>query len=202
MAICPAILLAAACTALLLTGAHAQVPPKPEPAAMVWASGTTVHRGKSKGQRYVLNASLVIPGNPSTPGASAAFGVDDAGRVMWIGQTDYQPTQGHTTVRRKFETPTPPMTTEQGPRYIMVCSWPLTEDRKPAGPIQAGYAERDDSRTSVSHDGTLQESISMSWTPVPAARARAKFAASDFCGDVAKTKNSSAPRWLLEGKNR
>ncbi|MDL2355161.1 MAG: hypothetical protein QFF03_07885 [Pseudomonadota bacterium] len=196
------LLVAIVCAALCLASAHAQVPPKPEPAAMVWVSGTTVHRGKSKGQRYVMNASLVVPGNPSTPGASAEFGVDDQGRVMWIGQTDYQPTQGHTTVRRNFETPAPPMTTEQGPRYVMVCSWPLNADRKQAGPIQAGYAERDDSRASVSHDGTLQESISMSWTAVPAARARDKFAAHDFCGEVAKTKNSSAPRWLLEGKNR
>lgn len=54
-------------------------------------------------------------------GASSAFGVNDTGQVMLIG-TPSTTTQALSTVKRHFETPKPPMTKEQGPRCIMVCT--------------------------------------------------------------------------------
>lgn len=174
----------------------------PEPAAMAWVSGITTYRGQHKGQRLEMRANVVTPGNSQSAGASAAFGVDDSGQVFFIGRTEYQPMQGLSTVRRLFETPKPPMTTEQGPRFLMVCSWPLKDSRQQAGPISAGYAERDDSSARTSKDGTLQESFSVHWIGVPAARAKDKFSKADYCGEIAKTSKSSAPLWLLPGKER
>ncbi|MEJ8846953.1 hypothetical protein [Variovorax rhizosphaerae] len=181
--------------------AFAQTPPAPVPAASAWIIGHMSYRGKNKGQHYTLNANVVVPGNPSNPGASAAFAVDDDGKVTAVGQTAYQPTQGLSTVRREFDTPKPPMTGEQGPRYLMVCSWPLDDQRHAAGPVSIGFAERDDTRTKVSKDGTLQESLTMHWVGIPAPRAQAKFAAKDYCGEVARTGKSSAPMWMLPGKS-
>ncbi len=177
--------------------ACAQTPAPPEPSASAWAMGTVVYRGQHKGrQSYVFNANFPTPGQPQNPGAAAAFGVDDAGTVTWLGQTEYQPTQALATVRRRFSTPRPPLTNEQAPRYVMVCSWPLDDQRKISGPISAGYAVRDDSRTTSSKDGTLQESITLHWVGIPAARVQAKFAKGDYCADVAHGKTSSAPHWL------
>jgi hypothetical protein len=87
----------------------------PEPIATAWVSGIMTYRGTHKGQSYEMQANVVALGNPQNPGASAAFGVDDAGLVTFIGRTEYQPTQGLSTVRRLFETPTPPMRAVQGP---------------------------------------------------------------------------------------
>lgn len=183
------------------TAALPQAPPR-DPPVTAWVMGTTVYRGAHKGQRYLMNASVIAPGNPQNPAGSAAFGADDAGNVTYIGNTEYQPTQGLSSVRRKFETPKPPMTGEQAPRYLMVCSWPVNDAHKADGPITAGYAERDDSATSVSKDGTLQESLNVRWTPVPSARAKGRFSKTDYCGEVSKTGKSSAPLWLLPGKER
>jgi hypothetical protein len=187
--------------AIGISPAMAQVPAQPEPQAMAWAMGTVVYRGQHKGrQSYVFNANLPVPGRPQNPGASAAFGVDDAGNVTWLGQTEYQPTQTLATVRRGFFTPKPPLTNEQAPRYLMVCSWPLNDQRKIAGPISVGFAERDDSRTTSAKDGTLQESTNMHWVGVPAARAKGKFLKRDYCGEVANGTVSSAPHWLQDRK--
>ena len=185
-----------------MTPAEAQATPPRDPPVTAWVMGTTVYRGNHKGQRYSMHASVIAPGNPQNPGASAAFGVDDAGNVMYIGNTNYQPTQGLSSVRREFETAKPPMTGEQAPRYLMVCSWPVNDAHKADGPLTVGYAERDDSATSVSKDGTLQESINIKWAPVPSARAKEKFSKTDYCDEVAKTGKSSAPLWLLPGKER
>jgi hypothetical protein len=187
--------------AVSTTTALSQAPQR-DPPVTAWVMGTTVYRGNHKGQTYVMHASVITPGNPQNPGGSAAFGVDDAGNITFIGHTEYQPAQGLSSVRRKFETPRPPMTGEQAPRYLMVCSWPVNEVHKTAGPLTVGYAERDDSATSVSKDGTLQESLNVKWTPVPSARAKEKFSKADYCGEVAKTGKSSAPPWLLPGKER
>lgn len=178
------------------TAGIAQVP-NAEPAATGWIMGHVVFRGQHKGQTYQMQASVISPGQPRNPGASAAFGVDDAGQVMFIGNTEYEPTQVRTTVRRLFGTPRPPMTTEQAPRYLMVCSWPLDDERKIAGPLSVAYAERDDASARISKDGNLQESFSLHWVPIPAARASEKFAKADYCEDFAKTKKVSVPTWLL-----
>jgi hypothetical protein len=172
----------------------------PEPIANAEVMGATVFRGKSKGQRYGFRATLVVPGGRESPGASTAFGVDDAGKIKWMGRTEYQPAIGMAQDRRPFETPNPPYTTEQGPRYLMVCAWALSEDRKPLGPMHVGYAERDDARTVTSKDGTLLQSITMHWTSIPSARARDRFGKADLCGEVAKTGTSFVPKWLLDGK--
>jgi hypothetical protein len=185
--------------AIAISPALAQTPAPPEPQATAWAMGTVVYRGQHKGrQSYVFNANLPVPGRPQNPGASAAFGVDDAGNVTWLGQTEYQPTQALATVRRRFSTPRPPLTTEQTPRYLMICSWPINDQRKIAGTISVGFAERDDTRTTTSRDGTLQESTNMHWVGIPAARAKGKFSKKDYCGEVAKGAASSAPHWLQD----
>lgn len=176
--------------------------PQPSGSASAWAMGTVVYRGQHKGrQSYIFNANLAVPGRRQDPAASAAFGVDDAGNVTWLGQTDYQPTQALATVRRSFSTSMPPLTNEQAPRYLMVCSWPLNPKREIAGPISVGFAQRDDSRTKSAKDGTLQESTTMHWVGVPADRAKNKFSKNDYCGSVANGKASQAPHWLLDRKD-
>jgi len=190
----------AAAVAASSAPAFSQAPAPADPPISAWVMGTTVYRGKSKGQRYILHASVIVPGNPQNPGGAAAFGVDDAGNVTFIGRTEYQPTQSLSTVRRKFETPKPPMTGEQAPRYLMVCSWPVDDAHKANGAVTTGFGERDDSATSISKDGTLQESLNVKWTSVPSARAKGKFSKTDYCGEVARTGKSSAPLWLLPGK--
>jgi hypothetical protein len=83
----------------------------------------------------------------------------------------------------------------------VVCAWPFGADGKPSAAPLVGYAERDDSRTSVRRDGTLKDSITLHWTGVPAARARDKFGKADLCGEVARTKKSSATAWMLDRKD-
>lgn len=182
--------------------AQAQDLAQPEPQASAWAMGSVVYRGRHKGdQSYVFNANLSVVGHTQNPGASAAFGVDDAGNVTWLGQTAYQPTQALATVRRSFFDSKPPLTNEQAPRYLMVCSWPLNDQRKIAGPISVGFAERDDSRTTSHKDGTLQQSTEMHWLGVVASRVKDKFGKRDYCGEVAKAMVSSVPHWLQDRKD-
>lgn len=195
------LLLIATSLASVTTNSFAQLP-NPEPIATAWAMGTFVFRGQHKGQRYVLNANVIAPHQPQNPGASAAFGVDDSGRVMLIGNTEYQPTQALSTVRRLFETPKPPMTKEQAPRFLMVCSWAINDQRQISGPLTVGYAERDDSSVLISRDGTLQESFNLHWIHIPSARAKEKFAKINYCGEFARTKKVAAPLWLMPGKER
>lgn len=125
-----------------------------------------------------------------------AFGAFDAGSVLWMVQTERQPSLTNAGVRRKVATPTPPLTPPQVPRYVMVCAWPIADDGRAAGPVVNGYAERDDSRTSIDRDGTLQEHITLHLVSVPAARVRAHFAGPDYCGEMAKGRPSLAARWL------
>ena len=51
----------------------------------------------------------------------------------------------------------------------------------------AGYAERDDTRTSIRRDPKVSESLTLHWTGVPAQRVRDKFGKNDLCGEVART---------------
>jgi hypothetical protein len=47
----------------------------------------------------------------------------------------------------------------QAPK-IMTRAWPLGDAGKP-GPVSTGFAERDDTRTSIRHDGVLRQSITL-----------------------------------------
>ena len=69
------------------------------------------------------------------------------------------------------------------------------DDRRVPGKITVAYAERDDANTQVkeSKSGTL---TSVRWVPVPVSRAAKNFQSKDYCGEVAKTKKSSAALWL------
>lgn len=62
-----------------------------------------------------------------------------------------------------------------------------------------GYDERDDSRTTISRDGTQQEHVTLHWASVPSARVRDKFGKADeLCGEIARTKKSSRAHWLID----
>ncbi len=185
-------------TAALAAAAAPAIAQTPEPLASGWIMGGYVTpKHKPPKQSYGVQTHLVIPGASRSAGAGVTFGVTDAGQVLWMVQTDYQPSLQPAHVKRAFATLRPPLTAEQVPRFIMVCAWPLGDDGKPGAPI-AGFAERDDTRTSIERDGTLQEHITLHWTSVSAARARDKFGKADLCGEVAKTKKSSATRWMID----
>lgn len=179
--------------------AQPAMPPGFEPQVSAWVMGSIfLRRGE---QSYGFYTSLSV-GNRPNAGGIAAFAADDAGNVTWMGQTDYVPNQTLASAKRKFATPTPPLKGEEIPRYLMVCSWALDDARKLSGPILVGYAERDDVRTSVSKDPKVSESITVHWAPIPSARAKAKFAKADYCGEVARTKTVLAPHWLQDQKDK
>ena len=171
----------------------------PEPLATCWIIGSYAPQTRRpQKQTYVAQFHLVVPGNAGTPGAAVAFGIDDAGRVVWMGQTAYQPALRPAHVKREFATPKPPLTPEQVPRFVMICAWPLGDDGKPTAAPVAGYGERDDTRTSIRRDGKVSETITLHWAAVPAARVRDKFGKTDWCGEVARTKRSSAGAWMID----
>jgi hypothetical protein len=189
----------AALAALLLAaaGTVAMAQDQRGPLASGWIMGATVWpRGKPVKQSYRVQLNLVGPQLASVPGATVAFGALDTGQVVWMAQTERQPSMAVAGARRDFATPTPPLTAQQVPRYVMVCAWPLTDDGRAAGPVVTGYAERDDSRTSIDRDGTLQENMTLHWVSVPAERVRKRFAAFDHCGAAAQGRADPAPHWL------
>ena len=170
-----------------------------DPIATGAVMGFTSNAGKKgEKQHYTILLNLVWPNTGTDPGAVVAFGIMDSGEVLWLAQTDYRPTLQPGTTRREFTTPKAPLTLDQTPRYVMVCAWHLNEQRKPTGALVAAYAERNDEGAIIGKPAREQDSLTVHWVSVPAARVKAKFAKSDFCGEVQRSQRASVPHWLTD----
>jgi hypothetical protein len=128
----------------------------------------------------------------------ATFGWFESGEVKLLDYAGYVPSIRQASTRRQVKPPKFPLDPQATPRYMMVCAWPLDDKRMPGKP-GAAYGERDDAnmRVKESSVGTL---LGVLWVSVPATRVAKKFEAKDWCGEIAKTGQSSAPLWLTTTK--
>lgn len=173
-------------------------PGAPLPAyATLYVGGNYFFRGTTP-SKYVISSGyadreLALKGTWPAAGL-ATFGWFESGEVKLLLYAEYVPALAHAGARRNVKPPKGPLEPQATPRYAMVCAWPLDDRRAPGKPA-AAYAERDDANIEVkkSPSGTL---LSVRWVSIPPARAAKNFAAKDYCGEIARTKQSSAPLWL------
>jgi len=158
-----------------------------------------------KDSKYTILATFMAPGNPDgsesaevPAGGMAVFGWFETGEVQLLHTVEYLPSMQQMVARRNVKPAKFPLDPKATPLYTMVCGWPLDDQRAP-GKISVAYAERDDANTQVKESsvGTL---LTVHWVKVPASRAAKNFQAMDYCGEVATTKKSSAPLWLITTK--
>jgi hypothetical protein len=152
-----------------------------------------------KDSKYTILATFnnraIAPESGDVPaGGMAVFGWFESGEVQLLHVVEYLPSVQGMVARRNVKPAKFPLDPKAMPLYAMVCGWPLDDQRAP-GKISVAYAERDDANTQVQESsvGTL---LNVRWVPVPASRVAKNFQAMDYCGEVAKTKKSSASLWL------
>jgi hypothetical protein len=152
-----------------------------------------------KDSKYTILATFnnraIAPESGDVPaGGMAVFGWFESGEVQLLHIVEYLPSVQGMVARRNVKPAKFPLDPKATPLYAMVCGWPLDDQRAP-GKISVAYAERDDANTQVQESsvGTL---LNVRWVPVPASRVAKNFQATDYCGEVAKTKKSSASLWL------
>jgi hypothetical protein len=145
-----------------------------------------------------IDRAVAMKGGDAPPAGMAAFGLFDSGEVMLLGNVDYLPSLAQPHLRREVRPAKMPVDPKSTPRYVMVCAWPLDDNKVPGKPT-AAYAERDDANIQEKNSqvGTL---LSVLWISVPVARVAKKFESKDYCGEVVKTGKSSAPLWLSTTK--
>lgn len=163
------------------------------------AVGGNYFRRNLSDSKYTILAQFVdraraMAGGDMPSGGMAVFGWFESGEVRLLHSVDYLPSMQQMTARRNVKPSKFPLDPKATPLYAMVCGWPL-DDRRQPGKILVGYAERDDANTQVK-ESTVGTLLNVRWVPVPASRAARNFQGSDYCGEVAKTKKSSAPIWL------
>lgn len=140
-----------------------------------------------------VDRSATLTADPP-PAGLATFGWFDSGEVMLLQYAEYVPSLRMAGARRTVKPSRFPLSPKSTPRYMMMCAWALDDKGAPGKP-SAAYAERDDANMTVkvSFVGTL---LSIHWVPVPAARVAKNFGAKDYCGEISRTKKSSAALWL------
>ncbi|VVP79365.1 hypothetical protein PS918_02139 [Pseudomonas fluorescens] len=149
--------------------------------------------------KYTVMATFINRATPDSgdvpAGGMAVFGWFESGEVQLLHWVEYLPSMQQMTAQRIVKPAKFPLDPKATPLYTMVCGWPLDDQRVP-GKITAAYTERDDANTRVKESsvGTL---LNVRWVPVPASRAARHFQAKDYCAEVATTKKSSAPLWLI-----
>lgn len=152
--------------------------------------------------KYTILAIFTDQGDENAPesgdvpaGGVAIFGWFESGEVQLLHAVEYLPAMTQMVARRLVKPAKFPLDPKATPVYAMVCGWPLDDQRTP-GKISVAYSERDDANMQVKESsvGTL---LNVRWIPVPASRAAKNFQAKDYCDEVAKTKKSSAPLWLI-----
>ncbi|MDM0076542.1 hypothetical protein QTH90_19185 [Variovorax sp. J2P1-59] len=188
----------ALCSALIGAGIAADTFAETPPArfASVAIVGTYRAAGPAKNQ-YTLLSIFRQESAEGQPAGIATFGWLDTGEVLLVQYTGYVPSIKQAMSRRSVMTPRPqPLDIQAAPRYVMVCAWPLDAKKAPGKPI-AVYGERDDANAQI--DSSANSTLTtVTWVPVPAARAARNFAAKDYCGEIARTRKSSAPTWLID----
>ena len=191
--------LIAFCLALLgvAVPVHPQQPGPPPAFATVHIGGNYFPGDPSNSKYSILSMyidrAMALKGEAPSAGL-ATFGWFESGEVMLLHYVDYLPSMLQAGGRRIVKPSKWPLDPQATPRYVMVCAWPLDDKRLPGKP-GAAFGERDDANIQVkkSRVGTL---LSAHWASVPAARVAKNFAAQDYCGEIARTKKSSAPLWL------
>lgn len=161
--------------------------------------GGNYFRRNLPNSKYTILATFIdrdiAPASGDVPaGGMAVFGWFESGEVQLLHMVEYLPSMQQMVARRNVKPAKFPLDPKATPLYAMVCGWPLDDQRAP-GQITVAYAERDDANSQVKESsvGTL---LSVHWVPVPTSRATKNFQAMDYCGEVAKTKKSSASLWL------
>ncbi len=189
---------AALALAGLLWSAQTCAADLPDALAMMSVGGNYFSRDLAK-SKYTILATFIdrataMAGGDAPAGGMAVFGWFDSGEVRLLHTVAYQPSMLQMMARRNVKPAKFPLDPKATPLYVMACGWPLDDQREP-GRITVAYAERDDANIQVKESsvGTL---TNLRWIPVPSTRAAKNFQAKEYCGEVAKTKKSSAPLWL------
>lgn len=154
--------------------------------------------GKSKArQNYTLLTHAIPTVDSGSAGGAASFGWMDSGSVVLLAHAKVLPSIYPALAKRAVHTPKPPLDKDQLPRFVMVCAWPIVEGKP--GKASAGFAERDDANIDMRRE-KYSTSLRVNWVSVPAARGQDKFGRSDYCGEIARTSQSTAPLWLPDGE--
>lgn len=173
-----------------------------EPPIATMGFGGNYFSRKLQDSKYTILATFIDQSNVNDTasgdvpaGGMAVFGWFESGEVQLLHTVEYLPSIRQMTARRNVKPAKFPLDPKATPLYVMVCGWPLDDQRAP-GKISVAYAERDDANTQVKNSsvGTL---LNVRWVPVPASRVAKNFQAMDYCDEVARTKKSSAPLWLI-----
>lgn len=129
----------------------------------------------------------------STAGGSAVFGwMEDTKQVVLMTHAKYLPALTLAATSREIEFTHALESVSQAPRYLMTCVWQREDDQ--IAPALRLYAERDDANSNAKIEKDSQ-SVLVSWVAVPASRAEKRFAAHDYCAEVAASERSSVPLW-------
>lgn len=169
-----------------------------KPTATMMIVGNYFRRNLKESKYTILatfNDRANAPESGDVPaGGMAVFGWFESGEVQLLHTVEYLPSMQQMIAQRNVKPAKFPLDPKATPLYAMVCGWPLDDQRAP-GKISVAYAERDDANTQVKESsvGTL---LNVRWVPVPTSRAAKNFQDRDYCGEVAKTKKSSASLWL------
>lgn len=165
-----------------------------------FASGAIVgtYRAASPAKnQYTLLSIYRQESAEGPPAGIATFGWLDTGEVLLVQYSEHVPSITQAMSLRSVMTPKPqPLDIKAAPRYVMVCARPLDARKAPGEPI-AVYGERDDANAQIDASPTTTLTT-LTWAPVPAARAARNFAARDYCGEIAREKKSSVPAWLID----
>lgn len=180
---------------------HAADPPAAFAHLMI---GGNYFRRDLRSSKYTILASYIDQklsmeaanggGGDVPAGGMAVFGWFESGEVQLLHVVEYMPSMQSMTVQRHVKPAKFPLDPKATPLYAMVCGWPL-DDRRQAGKITAAYVERDDANVQV-NQSSVGVLTNVRWVSVPASRAAKNFQGRDYCGELAKTRKSSAPLWL------
>lgn len=144
-------------------------------------------------QRAQLSSALRFAERAPASGYGATFGwMEGSGEVLLIGHGPSRPGSPLTRTQRVLEGGVPIRAFAELPRYLLVCSWEATGSEGVL-PL-AAYAERDDAN-GRQRSTRAYVSLSVPWVPTAARRAQQVFGGHDWCGEIARSGQSSAPLW-------
>lgn len=118
--------------------------------------------------------------------------MEDTKQVVLMTHAKYLPALTLAATSREIEFTHALESVSQAPRYLMTCVWQREDDQ--IAPALRLYAERDDANSNAKIEKDSQ-SVLVSWVAVPASRAEKRFAAHDYCAEVAASERSSVPLW-------
>lgn len=192
-------LLGAALLALLATAGQARAERLAEATApLAHASFLAMSADSPEHQRARLSTALQFAAAPEASGASATFGwLEATGEVRLMSHGSYPSAAQLARSEREVESATPIRALGELPRYLMICSWTVAGGEAQAPTL--AYAERDDANGRQSSTRTYA-SLSVPWVPTSAWPAQLAFAGHDWCGEIARSGQSSAALWPADGR--